>query len=143
MRVLKYCEAIDEATVQCMAADPSILLAGQCVDDHKGIYGTTVTATRRFGPSRVIDIPNCETAFAGIAVGAASQGMRPLVAYARDDFMFLAMDGIINLAAKWRYMYGDRGAEPALGVRAFPRAVRGHPGHPLGREGPARQRTDR
>ncbi|MBP2328658.1 pyruvate dehydrogenase E1 component beta subunit [Kibdelosporangium banguiense] len=114
MRVLKYSEAIAEATVQCMAADPSILLAGQCVDDAKGIYGTTVSAARRFGPARVIDIPNCETAFAGMAVGAASRGLRPLVTYTRDDFMFLAMDGIFNLAAKWRYMYGGRSGVPVV-----------------------------
>ncbi len=114
MRKLKYSQAIDEATVQCMAADPRIFLAGQSVGDRKGIYGTTVSATARFGPGRVIDIPNCENAFAGIAVGAASMGMRPLVVYTRDDFMFLAMDAIFNVAAKWRYMYGNKGGVPVV-----------------------------
>ncbi|MBV2156624.1 alpha-ketoacid dehydrogenase subunit beta [Kitasatospora sp. SUK 42] len=114
MRMLKYSEAIGEATVQCMEADPTILVAGQSVDDHKGIYGTTTAAMRRFGASRVLDIPNCENAFAGIAVGAASQGLRPLVVHTRDDFMFLAMDGILNVAAKWRYMYGNKGGVPVV-----------------------------
>ncbi|MEE4543375.1 transketolase C-terminal domain-containing protein [Streptomyces sp. V4-01] len=114
MRTLKYSEAIGEGTVQSMEADPTIFVAGQSVDDHKGIYGTTTAAMKRFGPSRVRDIPNCETAFAGIAVGAASQGLRPLVVHTRDDFMFLAMDAVINVAAKWRYMYGNKGGAPVV-----------------------------
>jgi pyruvate dehydrogenase E1 component beta subunit len=114
MRKLTYCQAISEATVQCMEQDPSIVVAGQGVDDHKGVYGTTGEAFARFGSARVMDIPNGENAFAGIAVGAASMGMRPLVVHARDDFMFLAMDGIFNLAAKWRYMYGNKGSAPVV-----------------------------
>lgn len=124
MRTLKYSEAIGEATLQCMERDPSIVVAGQAVHDHKGIYGTTVAAMRRFGTQRVLDIPNGETAFAGIAVGAAARGLRPLVVYTRDDFMFLAMDGIINLAAKWRYMYG--------GIAGAPAVFRGVVGHGWG-----------
>jgi pyruvate/2-oxoglutarate/acetoin dehydrogenase E1 component len=114
MRKLTYCQAISEATVQCMEADPGIVVAGQGVDDYKGVYGTTGDAFARFGPTRVMDIPNGENAFAGIAVGAASMGLRPLVVHTRDDFMFLAMDGIFNLAAKWRYMYGNKGSAPVV-----------------------------
>ncbi|GAB7030147.1 transketolase C-terminal domain-containing protein [Streptomyces sp. NPDC021749] len=114
MRKITYCQAISEATVQCMTADPDIILAGQGVDDYKGIYGTTTDAFRKFGPSRVMDIPNGENAFAGIAVGAASMGIRPIVVHTRDDFMFLAMDAIFNLAAKWRYMYGNQGSAPVV-----------------------------
>ncbi|MFI1205294.1 alpha-ketoacid dehydrogenase subunit beta [Streptomyces sp. NPDC020883] len=114
MPKITYCQAISEATVQCMAADPDIILAGQGVDDHKGIYGTTTDAFQKFGPSRVMDIPNGENAFAGIAVGAASMGIRPIVVHTRDDFMFLAMDAIFNLAAKWRYMYGNQGSAPIV-----------------------------
>lgn len=114
MRRLRYWQAISEATVQCMLADPSIVLAGQNVDDHKGGHGTTIAAFERFGAQRVLDIPNCENAFAGIAVGAANTGMRPLVLHTRADFMFLAMDGMINIAAKWRYMYGDKGGVPVV-----------------------------
>ncbi|MCN9244363.1 alpha-ketoacid dehydrogenase subunit beta [Streptomyces sp. RY43-2] len=114
MRKIAYFQAIGEATVQAMEADPRIVVAGQGVDDHKGVYGTTTDAFARFGPARVRDIPNGENAFAGIAVGAATTGMRPLVVHTRDDFMFLAMDGIFNLAAKWRYMFGDRGGAPVV-----------------------------
>jgi pyruvate dehydrogenase E1 component beta subunit len=114
MRALKYWQAISEATVQCMEADPSIFVAGIGVDDFKGIFGTTRAAFERFGSARVIDIPNCENAFAGITIGAAAVGKRPLVVHPRNDFMFLAMDQLINLAAKWRYMYGDQGGVPVV-----------------------------
>ncbi len=115
MRRLKYWQAISEATVQCMRADPAIFLAGQNVDDQKGGHGTTIAAYDLFGDKRVVDIPNCENAFAGIAVGAAAAGLRPLVLHTRVDFMFLAMDGLLNIAAKWRYMYGgDKGGVPVV-----------------------------
>ncbi|WP_438486740.1 alpha-ketoacid dehydrogenase subunit beta [Streptomyces sp. S186] len=113
-RKLTYWQAIAEATVEAMAADPSIIVAGQNVDDHKGSYGTTRGAFERFGAERVIDTPNSENAVAGICVGAAAQGLRPLVVHTRADFMFLAMDALINLASKWRYMYGDKGGVPVV-----------------------------
>lgn len=114
MRRLKYWQAISEATVQCMEADPSIFVAGIGVDDFKGIFGTTRGAFERFGKTRVIDIPNCENAFAGITIGAAAVGKRPLVVHPRNDFMFLATDQIINLAAKWRYMFGNKSGVPIV-----------------------------
>jgi acetoin:2,6-dichlorophenolindophenol oxidoreductase subunit beta len=114
MRTLKYWQAISEATVQCMEADPSIFLAGIGVDDFKGIFGTTRGAFERFGRARVVDIPNCENAFAGITIGAAAVGKRPLVVHPRNDFMFLATDQLINLAAKWRYMFGNKSGVPVV-----------------------------
>ncbi|MFJ9855039.1 alpha-ketoacid dehydrogenase subunit beta [Streptomyces sp. NPDC101150] len=114
MRNITYSQAISEATVQCMEVDPEIILAGQGVDDYKGVYGTTGEAFKKFGSARVIDIPNGENAFAGIAIGAASMGIRTIVVHTRDDFMFLAMDAIFNLAAKWRYMYGNNGSVPVV-----------------------------
>lgn len=124
MRTLTYSEAISEATVECMEADPAVIVAGQSVDEYSGVWGTTAEAFARFGETRVIDIPNSENAFAGIAVGAAAMGLRPLVVYNRDDFMFLAMDAIINLAAKWRYVYGNK--------RGIPVVARGIVGHGRG-----------
>ncbi|MBI1910260.1 MAG: alpha-ketoacid dehydrogenase subunit beta [Deltaproteobacteria bacterium] len=114
MRKLKYWEAISEALVQCMAEDKNIFIAGAGVDDPRGIFGTTLEAYRRFGKDRVFDIPNCENAFAGIATGAAVAGKRPVVVHARDDFMFLASDQIINLMAKWKYMFGGKNSVPML-----------------------------
>lgn len=114
MRSLRYWEAISEATVQCMEADPSIFLTGIGVDDFKGIFGTTAEAYRRFGGARVFDIPNGENAMTGIAIGAAAVGKRPLVVHPRNDFMFLCMDQLCNLAAKWRYMFGGKGGVPVV-----------------------------
>jgi acetoin:2,6-dichlorophenolindophenol oxidoreductase subunit beta len=114
MRRLKYWQAISEATVQCMEGDPSIFVAGIGVDDFKGVFGTTFEAYRRFGGKRVFDIPNCENAMTGIAIGAAAVGKRPLLVHPRNDFMFLCMDQIFNLAAKWRYMFGNKGGIPVV-----------------------------
>lgn len=114
MRRLKYWQAISEATVQCMAEDPSIFVAGIGVDDFKGIFGTTRDAYVKYGAARVFDIPNCENAFTGIVIGAAAMNKRPLVVHPRNDFMFLAMDQIMNLAAKWKYMYATDHGVPIV-----------------------------
>lgn len=115
VRTLTYWQAISEATVQCMTADERVLVVGEGVDDFRGTYGTTKEAFQRFGPRRVVDVPNSENATAGIAVGAAVAGLRPVVVHTRADFLFLAMDALVNLAAKWRYMYGgDKGGAPVV-----------------------------
>ncbi len=76
-------------------------------------------AIERFGAKRVFDVPNAENALTGIAIGAAAMGKRPVVVHPRNDFMFLAADQMINLAAKWRYMYQRRlrGADRGAGDR--------------------------
>ena len=114
MRKLKYHQAISEATVQCMTDDPSIFIFGQCVDDHKGTYGTTREAFEAFGRSRVIDTPNSENAMAGICFGAAATGSRPILTFTRADFMLLALDAIVNIGAKWRYIHAGKGGAPAV-----------------------------
>jgi len=113
MRRLKYNQAISEATVQCMQADPNVFVAGIGVKDPGGMFGTTEEANELF-PDRVFDIPNCENAFAGITIGAAAMGKRPLVVHPRNDFMFLATDMLINLAAKWKYMYQNGTSVPVV-----------------------------
>lgn len=106
MRTLKFREAISEGLVQAMEADPSIFITGISVDYSSGIFGTTTEALKRFGPSRVFDAPAMENALTGICIGAAAMGKRPVIVHPRVDFAFLAFDQLINLAAKWRYMYG-------------------------------------
>jgi len=113
VRRLKYHQAISEATVQCMERDPNVFVAGIGVKDPGGMFGTTEEAEARF-PDRVHDIPNCENAFAGITIGAAAVGKRPLVVHPRNDFMFLATDMLINLAAKWKYMYQNGTSVPVV-----------------------------
>ena len=114
MRRLTYAQAISEATVQCMEADPAIFVAGIGVDDFKGVFGTTLDAFQRFGSARVFDIPNGENAMTGIAIGAAAVGKRPLVVHPRNDFMFLCLDQLANLAAKWRYMFANGTGVPIV-----------------------------
>ena len=117
MRVIKYKEAISEATIQCMENDPNIFITGHAVDYPSGIFGTTNKVSQAF-PSRVFDCPSMENAFMGIAVGAAAVGKRPVFVLPRADFMFLAFDNLINLAAKWKYMFnGNAGTVPIV-VRA-------------------------
>ncbi|MCC7367558.1 MAG: alpha-ketoacid dehydrogenase subunit beta [Chloroflexi bacterium] len=113
MRTLKYNQAISEATVQCMKNDPNVFVAGIGVKDPGGIFGTTEEANELF-PDRVFDIPNCENAFAGITIGAAAVGKRPLIVHPRNDFMFLSTDMLINLAAKWKYMYQNGTSVPVV-----------------------------
>jgi pyruvate dehydrogenase E1 component beta subunit len=107
-RILKYKEAISEALVQGMDQDPSVLIMGCGVDDDGGIFGTTREAFQKFGGERVMDVPLAENAIAGIGVGAALVGMRPVIVHARNDFLLLAMDQIINHAAKWKFMSGGK-----------------------------------
>ena len=106
MRVVKYSEAISEALVQAMECDEKVFIMGEGVDDPKGVFGTTAEAYKKFGGDRVFDTPLSENAVTGIGIGAALAGMRPVMVHARVDFLMLAMDQIINHAAKWKYMYG-------------------------------------
>lgn len=118
MRTLTYWQALAEGLVQGMERDPSVFVFGIGVDDHKGVFGTTRAAFERFGAKRVFDVPIAEQAMTGIAIGAAAMGKRPVLVHPRNDFMFLAADQMINLAAKWRYMYGGASEVPIV-VRAI------------------------
>lgn len=117
MRQLKYSQALSEGIVQAMERDPNIFMTGIAVDYPSGIFGSTVEATKRF-PDRVFDSPAMENALTGIAVGAAAMGKRPIIVHPRNDFMFLAFDNLINLAAKWHYMYGGNAGIAPIVVRA-------------------------
>ena len=118
VRELKYWEALSEGLVQAMERDSSIFIAGIAVDYASGIFGSTVAALERFGPGRVFDTPSMENALTGIAIGAAAMGKRPVIVHPRNDFMFLAFDQLINLAAKWKYMFGGRAGSVPIVVRA-------------------------
>lgn len=107
-RILTYSEALREATMQEMARDERVMVFGQGIDDFKGFYGTTKGLVDQFGPARVFDTPLAEEGMTGVAVGLALGGMRPIHTHIRMDFMLLAMNQIINIAAKSRYMYGGR-----------------------------------
>jgi len=107
-REITYAKAILEATSQCMEADPSVYIMGLGVPDPKGVFGTTLGLAKRFGNSRVMDMPVAENGMTGIAIGSALVGMRPIITHQRIDFMLLSLDQIINNAAKWHYMFGGK-----------------------------------
>lgn len=113
-RELKFCQAILEATDQKMAQDPNIYLMGLGVPDPKGIFGTTLGLAEKYGPNRVMDMPTSENAMTGIAIGSAIHGMRPIMTHQRVDFFLLALDQLINNAAKWHYMFGGQMKVPLV-----------------------------
>jgi pyruvate/2-oxoglutarate/acetoin dehydrogenase E1 component len=110
-------EAIREALEQEMARDTSVLVMGMGVDDPKAIFGTTRGLVEKFGPERVFDTPLSEDAMTGVAIGAALAGLRPVHVHIRMDFLLLAMNQLVNIAAKARYMWGGRVSVPLV-VRA-------------------------
>lgn len=113
-RIRTYAEAVREATEQEMARDRSVIVLGIGVDDFKAIYGTTKGLVEKFGRERVFDTPLSEEGMTGIAIGAAMAGLRPIHVHIRMDFLMLAMNQIVNLAAKSRYMYGGAVSVPIV-----------------------------
>lgn len=113
-RIISYPEAIREALEQKMSCDPSVLIFGQGVDDPKAILGTTKNLLEQFGPERVFDTPLIEDGMVGIAIGAALAGLRPVHTHIRMDFLLLAMNQIVNIAAKSRYMFGGEVSVPLV-----------------------------
>lgn len=113
-RVISYTEAIREATEQEMARDSSVILLGQGVDYDRGLLGTTAGLVDRFGPNRVFDTPLSEDGMTGVTIGAAMAGLRPIHTHVRMDFLALAMNQIINIAAKARYMFGGKISVPMV-----------------------------
>lgn len=116
-RSLTYREALREALTQALELDGRVFVLGEGVDDDGGVFGTTLGLQERFGAKRVFDIPIAENGMTGVAVGAALAGMRPVFVHMRVDFLPMAMDQIVNHAAKWRCMTGGRASVP-LTIRA-------------------------
>ncbi len=84
------------------------VLFGLGVNDPKRVFGTTTNLMEQFGDNRVFETPTAENSSLGIALGLAISGHKPIVVYQRMDFFLLAMDQLVNGAAKWRYMFGDK-----------------------------------
>ena len=113
-RILSYVEAIREATDQEMERDPSVIVFGLDVDDPKAIQGTTRGLAEKYGAERVFGTPLSEDAMTGVAIGMASAGLRPIHIHIRMDFLMLAMNQLVNVAAKSRYMYGGQTQVPIV-----------------------------
>jgi len=105
-RRLAYAEAIREALDQALESDHRVFVMGQGVDDPSGMFGCTLDLHKKHGSERVFDTPLAENGLMGVAVGAAIGGMRPVYLHNRPDFLLLAMDQLVNHAAKWHYMFG-------------------------------------
>ena len=112
-RIIKFTEAIQEATDQMMAADKDIFVVGLGVTYKNGADGTTSGLGSKY-PKRVFDVPDSEGAWTGMAVGAAINGLRPIVHHGRVEFSLLAADQIFTQAAKWNYMFGGGNPVPIV-----------------------------
>lgn len=108
MRVIQFREAIAEAMSEEMRRDESIYLMGEEVAEYNGAYKASKGMLDEFGPQRVIDTPISELGFAGISVGAAMNGNRPIVEFMTFNFSLVGIDQIINNAAKMRQMSGGQ-----------------------------------
>jgi pyruvate dehydrogenase E1 component beta subunit len=128
VRVLSFREALREAMIEEMDQDPSIVLIGEEVGHYNGAYKVSEGMLDRFGEVRVVDTPIAETGFAGVGIGAAMVGLRPIVEFMTWNFSLVAYDQIVNNAAKLRYMTngqfklpivfrGPSGAAHALGAQ--------------------------
>jgi pyruvate dehydrogenase E1 component beta subunit len=107
-RKLCYFEAIREGIDQAMNEFSNIVVIGEGVPDPKAIFMTTAGLSEKYGKKRVFDMPLSENGMTGICIGAAIDGMRVLMIHQRIDFAMLALDQIINNAAKWHYMFNGK-----------------------------------
>jgi pyruvate dehydrogenase E1 component beta subunit len=114
MRVIQFREAIQEAMTEEMRRDESVFLLGEEVAEYNGAYKASKGMLDEFGAKRVIDTPIAELGFAGIAVGAAMNGLRPIVEFMTWNFAILAADQIINSAAKMLQMSGGQYGAPMV-----------------------------
>jgi pyruvate dehydrogenase E1 component beta subunit len=108
MRSIEFREALREAMSEEMRRDEKIFLMGEEVAEYNGAYKVSKGMLAEFGPKRVIDTPIAELGFAGIGVGAASNGLRPIIEFMTFNFSLVAIDQIINSAAKMYSMSGGQ-----------------------------------
>lgn len=118
VRELSYAEAIREAMDIALAADPSVVLMGEDIGVYGGAFQVTGDLVHKYGEDRVMDTPISELGGAGVAVGAAMTGLKPIFEFQFSDFATLAMEQIVNQAAKVRYMLGGSVSVPV--VMRFP-----------------------
>jgi pyruvate dehydrogenase E1 component beta subunit len=114
---MTYAAALNEALREEMRRDPTVIVMGEDIaewGEGGGVFGVTRGLIDEFGPKRVRDTPISEEGFTAIAVGAAMTGLRPVVELMYFDFVTLAMDPLVNQAAKMRYMFGGQASVPLV-----------------------------
>jgi pyruvate dehydrogenase E1 component beta subunit len=114
MREIQFREALREAMNEEMRKDPSIVLLGEEVAEYNGAYKVSQGMLAEFGPERILDTPIAELGFAGIGVGAAMNGLRPIIEFMTFNFSLVAIDQIINSAAKILSMSGGQYSAPIV-----------------------------
>ena len=114
MKTVQFREALREAMSEEMRRDENVLLMGEEVAEYNGAYKVSQGMLDEFGPKRIIDTPIAELGFAGIAVGASMNGLRPIVEFMTWNFAILAADQIINSAAKMLQMSGGQYSCPIV-----------------------------
>jgi pyruvate dehydrogenase E1 component beta subunit len=114
MQVLTYRDALNQALKEEMARDGNVFLMGEEVGVYQGAYKVSRGLLEEFGPMRVVDTPITELGFAGVGVGAAMAGLRPVIEFMTFNFALLALDQIVNSAAKMLYMSGGQVPMPIV-----------------------------
>jgi pyruvate dehydrogenase E1 component beta subunit len=107
-RIIAFREALREAMQEEMRRDPRVFLMGEEVAEYNGAYKVSQGMLEEFGPKRIIDTPIAELGFTGVAVGAAQNGLRPIVEYMTWNFAVLPLDQILNTASKMLAMSGGQ-----------------------------------
>jgi len=113
-RILSMAAAIREGLEEASVADPSVIFFAEGVDDPSAVYGTLKDIGKRIGKARMIEMPVAENGLCGIAVGAALMGKRPVISFHRVEFVLLAIEQIVNHAAKAHYLSQGRHRVPLL-----------------------------
>lgn len=114
MSDLRFAHAINRALDDAMAADPGVVLLGEDIANAGGTFAVTRGLLDKYGADRVIDMPIAENAIAGMAVGLALGGFKPVIEIMFMDFMTLTMDALVNQAAKLHFMFGGQSAVPMV-----------------------------
>ena len=114
MAIMTYRDALNQALREEMARDDRVFLMGEEVAEYDGAYKVSRGLLKEFGPKRVVDTPIAELGFTGIGVGAAMVGLRPIIEMMTWNFALLAIDQIVNSAAKMRYMSGGQVGVPIV-----------------------------
>ena len=114
MKTLQFREALREAMSEEMRRDERVFLMGEEVAEYNGAYKVSQGMLDEFGPERVIDTPIAELGFAGIGVGAAMNGLRPIIEFMTFNFSLVAIDQVINSAAKMLSMSGGQYGAPMV-----------------------------
>ena len=114
MSQLSYRDALNRAMDEEMARDDKVVIMGEEVAEYDGAYKVTRGLLGKYGPTRVLDTPITELGFTGLGVGAAMVGLKPIVEWMTHNFALLALDQVVNEAAKMRHMSGGQFHVPVV-----------------------------